>query len=280
MEPADPGGSLQAVMGTAIHDAVQQRLNETAAEGDLVEYPVVFAGVPGHVDRYEAATGDLVDVKTTSSRRLDHIRLHGPDRPHLFQTDGYAAALAVAGVRVRRIVIDYIARDTGELYRHARRPNPAVVREALAWLRSVRETDLDMLNREYQPDSPFCGHCPFRTRCWDGAVHDRSPLSVLFVEDPDQQRWAERLERARADKADAAKREAEAKGALDALRPDDETTMVDVGLVGKGLRWKTTTSNNIDIDRVRAEYAKVGARPPIKPSTSTKLVFAPLPDGE
>lgn len=280
IEPSNPGGSLQAVMGTAIHDAVQQRLAETAGPEDLVEYPVVFAGVPGHLDRYEADTGDLVDVKTTTSLWLKHIKLHGPDRSHLWQTAGYCAALLKKGIKVRRIVIDYIARDTGELYRWTGKFEMRHVRDALAWLDSVRGVEPEMLNRDYAPDSAFCGHCPFQRICWDGAVAGRDPRSVLFVEDPDGRSWAEKLWQAKQDKKDAERREKEAKGALDAVRPSDPDAVLDVGFEHGGLLWVEETAWLLDGDTVRQDYVKIGAKAPVKPSTKTKLTFVPLEDAE
>ena len=275
-EPTNPGGSVQAVLGTAIHDAVQQRLNETAGPDDLVEYEVRFAGIVGHLDRYEAATGYLVDVKTTSSRWLEHIKVHGPDRSHLWQINGYAAALIREGRQVRRVVLDYIARDTGELYRWTSTPDPMKVRDALDWLKSVRSVPVDMLNRDYEPDGPFCKHCPFYEVCWDGATPGRDPRSVLYVEDPDARKWAHQLLDARRIIADAKKLEAEAKGALDAIRVDDGT-VVDVGLGdGNGLLWETTTSHRLDTAAVKDEYRRAGATPPTREQTSTKLKVAPI----
>lgn len=279
-EPTNPGGSLQAVMGTAIHDAVQQRLNEIAAAEDLVEYEVMFAGIKGHLDRYEAATATLVDVKTTSSRWLEHIKLHGPDKSHLFQLGGYGAALIAKGFRVRRVVIDYLARDTGELHRWESPFNPQWTREALAWLDAVRGVEPEMLNRDYAPDSAFCEHCPFQKACWDGAVPNRDPRSVLLVEDGDALKWAQQLLDAREMAKAAKKLEDEAKGALDALRPIDEpgkSDPVDVGLDTRCLQWVIADEKHLDGDRVRAEYAKAKAQPPIKLTRKKTLKFVPRP---
>jgi CRISPR/Cas system-associated exonuclease Cas4 (RecB family) len=280
-EPSNAGGSLQAVMGTAIHDAVQQRLNETASPDDLVEYEVVFANIPGHLDRYEADTCTLVDVKTTSSRWLEHIKVHGPSREHLWQVNGYAAALIRKGIRVLRLVIDYIARDTGELYRWEGIPDPREVKAALAWLAEVRDADLEMLPRQYAPDGPFCQHCPFLDVCWEGAVPDRDRRSVLFVEDPDLRGWADKLWQAKEDESDAKDRIAEAKGALDALRDIDtrgRSDVLDVGMDDVGLQWTVIESERLRTKDVRAEYKATGAEPPTYMSKSIKLQFVPLPD--
>src|SRR6476646_9461433 len=67
VKPTNTSSSVQAVMGTSIHAAVQAILSELARPGDLVEEEVRFAGVLGHIDRYEAAEARLIDVKTTSS---------------------------------------------------------------------------------------------------------------------------------------------------------------------------------------------------------------------
>lgn len=273
-EPTNPGGSVQAVMGTAIHEAVQQRLNEAAAEGDLVEHPVTFAGIPGHIDRYEADTATLVDVKTTSSRWLEHIKEHGPDRTHMWQVNGYAASLNHAGTPVKRIVVDYIARDTGELHRWTGKPDVTKVRDALDWLKQVREAELDMLPRDYDPNGSFCKHCPFFDTCWSGGVPERDPRSVLFVEDPDAAEWAAKLDQARADAKEAKTREDEAKGALDALRPNvsGKSDPLDVGY-DKCLVWTISDTERIDTTQVRSEYKQAGAKPPVKVSSSTKLSF-------
>lgn len=280
-EPTNASGSVQAVMGTAVHAAVEQIHSEMQRDGlipaeDLVEYEVRFAGILGHLDRYIAAEAELRDTKTTSDRWLQHIKVYGPDQSHVFQTHLYAAALVAQGKPVRRVVIDYLARDTGNDHQVVMPFNPAVVRDALDWIKTVRDTPLDYLNRDYAPDSSFCQHCPFRDTCWGDGVAERDPRSVLYVEEPDAQKWAEQLWQARQAKADAEKLEAEAKGALDALRPINEkgSQVVDVGWRLR-LKWTVTEPVRIDTAAVKAEYRKTGSTPPVlagKPQV--KLEFA------
>jgi hypothetical protein len=285
-QPSNVGSSVQAVMGTAIHAAVETVFRELQADGvipaeDLVEHEVSFAGILGHVDRYDAATATVEDTKTTSSRWLEHIKVHGPSREHLWQVSGYGAALIHEGRRVRRLVINYLARDTGEEYRWEGPFDPGVVKQALAWLADVRSTDLDMLPRDYLPDSPFCGHCPFANTCWDGGVEGRSPASVLFVEDPDAAKWARELWEAREAKKAAEEKESRAKAALDALRPNEAgTALVEVPGFPLALQWQVSTSNRLDTKAVKAEYKAAGAEPPMTSSTSVKLGFAPIEQQE
>lgn len=271
--PTNASGSVQAVLGTAIHAAVQQVLTDVAEPGDLVEHPVMFAGIPGHIDRYEAAARRLIDVKTTSSRWLEHIKLEGPDRSHRWQTAGYAGALIASGTAVDTIRIDYIARDTGEEWSHERRFDLQEARDALAWVAQVRDADVEMLNRRYAPDSAFCQHCPFLNTCWGPDQPGRDRRAILFAEDPDALSWVEKLDKARKDKAAAEEREAEARGALTALQPsvDRGTHLVDVGLPDRLLAFQVTYPERLDTAAVKQEYAKTGARPPYKPADKPQV---------
>lgn len=269
-ERTNPSGSVQAVMGTAVHSAVEAIHRDMQAEGlipadDLVEHEVRFAGVLGHLDRYVAADAEVRDTKTTSDRWLAHIKVHGPDRAHLWQTHLYGAALVAEGHPVRRVTIDYLARDTGNDYQVTMPFQPSIVAEALDWLEVVRSTPLEFLNRDYAPDSSFCQHCPFRDVCWAGGVAERDERSVLYVQEPDAAKWAEQLWQAREAIAAAKALEDEAKGALDALRPIEGrgSQVVDVGW-RLPLKWTITEPQRLDTEAVKREYAKTGAKPPMK----------------
>jgi hypothetical protein len=228
--PTNPGGSVQAMLGTAIHDVVAAEMAEVAEPGDLVEYEVSFAGVLGHLDRYEAATQTVVDVKTTSSRWLEHIKLHGPDENHRWQIHLYGAALAVEGTSVKRVRIDYLARDTAEEWTWDATFQVQEVRAALAWLDLVRKSDVEMLPRRYTPESGMCRSCPYLDACWPiPAEASRGRMSVLFADDPDAGRWAAELWQAREDRKAAAEREKRARGALEAVRPGDGVGRVACG---------------------------------------------------
>lgn len=224
-EPTNPGGSVQAAMGSAIHDAVANILAELGVAES--EQEVQFGGLKGHYDRIEDDCA--IDVKTTSSRWLEHLKLHGPPYANVWQVSCYAAALVYKKHTIRRIRIDYLARDTGEEWSWSDRFDPRHVRDALYWLKQVRETPLEMLPRDYEPDSGFCRGCKFLQVCWEGAVPNRSPLSVLFVEDPDAEKWAGQLWESRAAEKTAKKASKQALGALDALRPPEGMGRVQCG---------------------------------------------------
>lgn len=279
VEPSNPGSSMQAIMGTAIHDAITRVLREIAPPGDLVEHEVTFAGILGHLDRYEAATATVRDVKTVrDARALERIKAGGPPETHIWQVSGYGAGLIAQGHKVRRIGIDYIARDTGEEWRREDDFDPAAIRDALAWVRDVRDTPMEMLSRDHSPDGPWCKNCPFFTTCWDRAIPGRDIRSALYVDDPDAAAWAAKLDKARSDKSDAEKREAEAKGALDAIRPNEKGTSdpVDVGYE-KGLQWAISHPQRLDRDQVIADYQTVGAEPPVTYGKTITLRLVGIP---
>lgn len=223
--PSNPSGSVQAVMGTAIDDAINTIARLT---GLAHQQSVVFAGIGGHFDRIE--DGEVVDTKTVGTDRwLEHIELHGPSRANQWQVQGYCAGLLMAGEKVNRVRIDFLARDTGREYQWRAPFDPEQVRAALEWVRNVREAPLDMLPRDYEPDTVFCQGCPFRDVCWEGAVPDRDLRSVIHAEDPNTGKWADRLFEVRAQIKALRAEEDRLKGILDAVRPDDLSVLIAAG---------------------------------------------------
>ena len=279
--PSNPGGSVQAVLGTLVHDKVADilRNRQTAGQvpaGDLIEHEVSYAGVLGHFDRYHSDTATLRDTKTTSARWLDRVMVDGPSRSNLWQINMYAAGLIASGYPVRALVLDYVARDTGEDYQWTGQFDIDHVRDALSWLDGVRAVDLEYLPRDHHPTSTWCSNCPFRDLCWEGAIPGRDPMSVLYVDDPNAATWAARLADARARKKAAERDEAEARGALDAIRPNDYGTQtVTIPGFDRALRFSVTYPNRLDQDQVRADYAAAGRTAPMKQSgkPQVKLEF-------
>lgn len=242
VEPVNNVGSVQAVIGTAIHEAVAKAVRLLNREGDLVEQEVEFAGIIGHLDRYEAEDGRVVDVKTVSTRWLEHIKLHGPSRGHRWQVSLYAAALMKAGENVRKCRIDYLVRDSGDEYQVEWDFSPKDVKEALEWLREVQETPLPLLPRDEEPDSPMCRGCPFGGTdggiCWKGYVPDRDFRSVILAEGKDAGEAAGELFKVREDIKQLKKREERLKGILDGERPNVSWEIVKAG--SYYLKWTPT----------------------------------------
>lgn len=268
--PTNPGGSVQAVIGTAVHLVVAQAARELQASGviprdALIEHEVHFAGFVGHLDLFVSPT--LYDVKTTTSRWLGKLRVDGPSRSHLWQVHAYGAALLAAGHTVPHVVLDYLARDTGDHWRWTGPFEPRHVRDALAWVRGVQDTPPEFLPRDHDPDSSWCKNCPFRDRCWQGGIPGRDPRTVLYLDNPDAADWARRLEDARHRRRQAEEDEKTARGALDALRPGDSGGLVAVPGLDKVIRFSVTHRKRIDTDQVRRDYAAAGRQVPLKKSS-------------
>lgn len=242
VKPVNKVGSVQAVMGSAIHDAIAEVLRRLDRPGDLVEHEVEFAGLIGHLDRYESADQRVVDTKTCSTRWLEHIKLHGPSQGHVWQLSLYAAALITGGKPVKLCRLDYLVRDSGNEYQVEWEFRPRDVREAIEWLREVRNTPLPMLPRDEEPDSQACRGCPFGGPdggiCWQGYVPDRDFRSVLLAEGADSGELAEELFEIRKQVRALEKRADRIKGILDGERPVNHWDVVQAG--NRYLKWTPT----------------------------------------
>jgi hypothetical protein len=253
--PSNPSGSVQAVLGTAIDKTV----NEVAVDLGLINQQTVeFAGIQGHFDRVEPSVEDgpqdtLVDVKSVGTDRwLEHLELHGAPEHNRFQVHAYAAGLILQGYPIRWVRIDYIARDTGREWAWRERFSKTVVGDALYWVKRVRDCDLDMLPRDFEPQSAHCRSCPFQKPCWGEQADTRDPRAVIFAELPDAEYWADRLFEIRAAKSKLSDEEGHVRGVLDALRPDDPTVLVKAG--GRLLEFRPGRSGGHSI-YFRAESA-------------------------
>lgn len=244
-EPVNRVGSVTAVMGTAIHEAVAAGMRLVAGEGDLIEREVRFAGLLGHLDRYESDTCTVVDVKTTSAHWCEHVKVHGPSQQQRWQVSLYGAALLLQGTAVKRLRIDYLVRDSGAEYSVGWPFAASDVRDAVDWLTQVRDTPLSMLPRDYAPDSAWCRGCPFGGEdggvCWRGHVPARDPRSVLLAEGQDAADAAQELFEVRQDMKKLREREEHLRGVLDGLRPEADA-VVKVG--SRYVRWSRTRGDS------------------------------------
>lgn len=238
-EPDNEVSSVVAALGSAAHRTINAACAALNREGDLSEVPVEYAGLTGHIDRYEKwdylsdgtrlEAHRVVDVKTTSARWLESIQVHGIPESHRFQTALYGAGLIQGGTAVKTLRIDYIVRDTGQEWQAERHFDVKEVRSALEWVRFCTESPFDLLPRDYEPDSTICLSCPFFNRCWEGYVPNRDKRSVLLAEGAKPAAMAEELFLLRKQLAQMNKRASELKGALDGLRPDDSMVVVQAG---------------------------------------------------
>lgn len=230
--PSDAGGSVVAAIGSAVHDALDDILGQLAEAGEMpgiqLTREVRYAGLVGHFDRFE--DGVICDSKTTSSRWLEQILLNGPDLRHLYQVHLYGAALVKEGHEVKGVQIDYLARDTGQEWSYHGPFLPGrYVREALQWLKNVRETPLEMLPRDYLPSSTVCHTCRFASICWPYGLEGRGAAKVLMTQVGGAAKAAQDLWEARQAKKAAEEKEKVARAALEDARPLEGVGLVDAG---------------------------------------------------
>jgi hypothetical protein len=260
---------IQAILGTAVHEALAQAARQHAAmpPGAVMEdMEVRFAGLLGHPDLY--AEPVLRDYKTLGhTLQLENIKANGPPRDNLWQVHFYAAGLIVAGHPVTTLQLDYIARDSGDEYLWEGPFEMQQVRDAMAWLDQVRSTPIRLLARDFRPESGHCRGCEFRQRCWGAGVPERSPRTVLYLDWPHAADWVAQLELARAAAKSAGEAEKDAKGALDALRtvtqPGESQDISVPGLEGTAIRFTVTWGRRtLDEARIREDYARANAPVP------------------
>lgn len=240
-EPDNEQNSVVAAIGSATHQVVNDAVTALNRPGDLTEVEVRYAGLVGHIDRYEAADQRAVDVKTTSGRWLESIQIHGIPESHRFQTALYGAGLIQGGTPVKTLRIDYIVRDTGQEWQAERHFSVKEVRQALEWVKFVKESPFDLLPRDYEPEGTICQSCPFFGQCWEGYVPNRDMRSVMLAEGVEPAACAQELFLLRRQVSQMNKRIAELRGVLDGIRPDDPFVVVQAG--DWYLKWTSGDEN-------------------------------------
>lgn len=279
-DPEFEDNGIQAILGTAVHEALAAAARLVLPGSYAEELEVSFGGLKGHPDLLCAGT--VRDYKTLGyAMQLEDRRQRGPQERERWQAHTYGAGLIVSGFPVEWVEIDYIARDSGEEYLFREPFSIDAVEAAMAWLKDIRETSVALLPRDYRPDSATCRSCRFFRRCWD-AEPGADDRHALFLDNPDAAQWAQRLEAARARKKLAESDEADARGALDQLRsvgqPGQREEIAVPGLA-KLIRFSVKRGRESpDMPRIAMDYKRAGARPPMKrgdPVVSVALVKPP-----
>lgn len=190
--PSDtPAPNRPAILGTWLHALILPILGDVFGDDAVVEGEVMLDDMRGHSDLYVtlrtlAGLGVAADLKTCERSAISRAKRSGPRRRHRWQVMTYAGARVEAGERVDAIAIIYLDRASGEHWVHVETFDAAVVRDAGAWYRHVREVaalDPDLLPRTYRGPGidAGCDGCRWSTRCYpDG------PRSVITTAaDPD-----------------------------------------------------------------------------------------------
>jgi len=134
-ETNDNEVKLAAIMGTAIHAAIENALANN--QDVLLEKTVEYGGMKAHVDCFIPGTGDVVDWKTTKVKNLSYF----PSEQQRWQVQVYGYLIDKSGLgKVQNVNLVAIPRDGDErdILVHSEPYDEAIALEALNWLEAIR----------------------------------------------------------------------------------------------------------------------------------------------
>jgi CRISPR/Cas system-associated exonuclease Cas4 (RecB family) len=141
---------LAAIMGTAIHGAIEDALKKR--DDLLIETTVEYGGMKAHVDLFIPETGDVVDWKTTKYKNLSYF----PSQQQRWQVQVYGYLIEKSGKgKVSRVNLVAIPRDGDErdIKVHSEAYDEKVALEALSWLEAIKASDVAP---EPERDESYC----------------------------------------------------------------------------------------------------------------------------
>jgi hypothetical protein len=165
---------LPAIMGTAIHTAIEAALN---IPGALIEHRVELDGLPpATIDFFDPAKGEVVDWKTITLKNVAYF----VTQQKRWQVQTYGYLMEKAGHQVNTVTLVGIPRDGTEndIVVYSEPYDPAVAEQALAWL-------ADVTSREEAPSperdaASFCAkYCPFYGSACQGIGKDMTGDAIV-----------------------------------------------------------------------------------------------------
>ena len=176
---------LAAIMGTAIHAAIEDAIGHLDPDGKdyLVETAVEHGDMKAHIDLFIPSTGAVIDWKTSKVKNLSYF----PSKQQRWQVQIYGYLLAQNGHTVNTVNLVAIARDGAEkdVKVHSEAYDEDVALEALEWLTEVKAMESAP---EPEKDESFCKHyCQYYdasgTMGCVGLKKERIVLSEIVIED-------------------------------------------------------------------------------------------------
>ena len=176
---------LAAIMGTAIHAAIEDAITHLDPEGKdyLVETEVAYGDMKAHVDLFVPSTGAVIDWKTSKIKNLGYF----PSTQQRWQVQVYGLLLSKNGYDVKTVNLVAIARDGAEkdVKVHTEPYDEAIALEAMQWLANVKASE------ELPPaekDQSFCkDYCQYydasETMGCGGLKKEHIVLSEVVIED-------------------------------------------------------------------------------------------------
>ena len=183
---------LAAIMGTAIHAAIEEAIGAIDPEGKeyLVETEVAFGDMKAHVDLFVPSTGAVIDWKTSKVRNMSYF----PSNQQRWQVQIYGYLLSKNGYEVKTVNLVAIARDGNEkdVKVHTEPYDETMALAALSWLENVKASkELPAPEK----DASFCkDYCQYYDATEEmgcgGLKKERIVLSEVVIEDEEVDKHA------------------------------------------------------------------------------------------
>jgi CRISPR/Cas system-associated exonuclease Cas4 (RecB family) len=191
-ETNDNQSKLAAIMGTAIHAAIEDAIGHIDPEGKeyLVETEVAYGDMKAHVDLFVPSTGAVIDWKTSKVKNLSYF----PSTQQRWQVQVYGYLLSKNGHEVKTVNLVAIARDGAEkdVKVHTEPYDEAIALQAFEWLNQVKTSTV---LPEPEKDQSFCkDYCQYydatETMGCGGLKKERIILSEVVIEDDEVDKHA------------------------------------------------------------------------------------------
>ncbi len=188
----DNQSKLAAIMGTAIHAAIEEAIGALDPEGKeyLVETEVAYGDMKAHVDLFVPSTGAVIDWKTSKIKNLSYF----PSNQQRWQVQLYGYLLSKNGYEVKTVNLVAIARDGAEkdIKVHTEPYDETMALAAMSWLDNVKKS---ATLPEPEKDASFCkDYCQYYDATEEmgcgGLKKERIVLSEVVIEDEEVDKHA------------------------------------------------------------------------------------------
>jgi CRISPR/Cas system-associated exonuclease Cas4 (RecB family) len=260
-ETNDNEMKLAAIMGTAIHAAIEEALADN--KDVLIETAVEYNGMKAHIDCYVPSTGDVIDWKTSKVKNLSYF----PSTQQRWQVQTYGYLLAKNGHDVKRVSLVAIARDGDErdVKVHTEDYNEAMALEALSWLEAIKASEVAP---EPEREENYCKfYCKFYDASGQmgcvGLKKERIASEEVLIQDKDASTNAMKYLQLDEKIKELTKEKDSLKSALEGIAGVTDT--------GIQVRWnKVAGPTSVDKDEV---LAKLGFVPTKQGADSLRLTI-------
>jgi CRISPR/Cas system-associated exonuclease Cas4 (RecB family) len=240
-ETNDAELKLAAIMGTAIHSAIESAL--AGNNSILLESTVEYNGMKAHVDAFLPDTGDVIDWKTVKAKNLSYF----PSQQQRWQVQVYGYLIEKSGVgKPKTVNLVAIPRDGDErdIKVHSEPYDEKIALEALDWLAAIKES------AEAPAPERDESYCKFYCKYYDstgemgcvGLKKERTKTELPIIDSPDADTSA--MEYLQLD--NQIKELTERKEAL----RDGLTGLLGVTKSGFEIKWTTVQNNTVDKEAV------------------------------